>query len=150
MEEIKKSKKAEEPKVEKAKAEPKTEAPKKAAAKGKLAVIKIRGQINVGRKKTELMNALKIYKKNSCSILDDTPSIRGMLNNLNNRVTWGEVDESTIKELNEKRGKNKGNPYCLNPPKGGFERKGIKAPYSIGGALGYRGKEIIKLIKKMI
>lgn len=36
----------------------------------------------------------------------------------------------------------------LSPPKGGYE--GIKRAYQIGGALGYRGKEINKLLKRMI
>jgi large subunit ribosomal protein L30 len=40
--------------------------------------------------------------------------------------------------------------FRLKPPTGGFERKGIKQPYSVGGALGYRGKEINILIKKML
>jgi len=40
--------------------------------------------------------------------------------------------------------------FRLKPPVGGFERKGIKKSYAVGGALGYRGKEINTLIKKMI
>jgi len=36
----------------------------------------------------------------------------------------------------------------LNPPRKGYE--GIKRSYSEGGALGYRGKEINKLIERMI
>jgi len=40
--------------------------------------------------------------------------------------------------------------FRLNPPKGGFEKKGIKHPFSVGGVLGYRGKEINKLIERML
>ncbi len=40
--------------------------------------------------------------------------------------------------------------FKLHPPIGGFEREGIKKPYSIGGALGYRGPEINKLIRRMV
>ena len=40
--------------------------------------------------------------------------------------------------------------FRLHPPEGGFERGGIKLPYSTGGALGYRGKDINKLIARMI
>lgn len=40
--------------------------------------------------------------------------------------------------------------FNLTPPKKGFERKGIKKTFTQGGALGYRGKEINKLILKMI
>ncbi len=38
--------------------------------------------------------------------------------------------------------------FRLNPPKNGYE--GIKRSFKNGGALGYRGKEINKLIEKMI
>jgi len=40
--------------------------------------------------------------------------------------------------------------FRLNPPKQGFERKGIKKPYSLGGALGYRKENINNLIKNML
>jgi len=40
--------------------------------------------------------------------------------------------------------------FKLHPPIGGFEREGIKKPYSMHGALGYRGAEINKLLRKMI
>jgi large subunit ribosomal protein L30 len=40
--------------------------------------------------------------------------------------------------------------FRLNPPRGGFERLGIKKPYSIGGVLGYRGSTINKLIERML
>jgi len=38
--------------------------------------------------------------------------------------------------------------FRLNPPKNGYE--GIKRSFTNGGALGYRGKEINKLIERMI
>ncbi len=42
-------------------------------------------------------------------------------------------------------------PYFrLKPPRHGFERGGIKKPYSMGGALGYRKEAINDLIQRMI
>jgi large subunit ribosomal protein L30 len=38
----------------------------------------------------------------------------------------------------------------LHPPRGGYERKGIKISFNLGGALGYRGDKINKLISKML
>ena len=38
--------------------------------------------------------------------------------------------------------------FRLSPPRGGYE--GIKRAYTVGGALGYRGKEINNLIKRML
>ncbi len=40
--------------------------------------------------------------------------------------------------------------FRLNPPKKGHERKGIKKPYAVGGALGNRGKGINELIMRMV
>ncbi|MBI2041023.1 MAG: 50S ribosomal protein L30 [DPANN group archaeon] len=40
--------------------------------------------------------------------------------------------------------------FRLHPPAGGFERGGIKQNYAQSGALGYRGKEINKLIERMM
>lgn len=67
-----------------------------------------------------------------------------------------EKELKSIKELAEKIIKGKKpqalglKPFALKPPSKGFERQGIKKPYSIGGALGYRGKKINELIKIMI
>ena len=40
--------------------------------------------------------------------------------------------------------------FRLHPPVGGFENKGTKKPFSIGGVLGYRKEKINDLINKMI
>jgi len=41
-------------------------------------------------------------------------------------------------------------PYFrLHPPKKGFKGK-IKKPYNVGGELGYRGREIDNLVKRML
>jgi len=40
--------------------------------------------------------------------------------------------------------------FRLNPPVKGFERGGIKKPYSLGGVLGYRKEKINELIKRMV
>jgi len=40
--------------------------------------------------------------------------------------------------------------FRLKPPSKGYERKGIKKPYSIGGVLGYRGDKINELLERMI
>jgi large subunit ribosomal protein L30 len=40
--------------------------------------------------------------------------------------------------------------FRLKPPSKGYPRKGIKVPYSQGGAYGYYGKDINILLKKMI
>ena len=40
--------------------------------------------------------------------------------------------------------------FRLKPPSKGYERKGIKKPYSVGGVLGYRGEKINELLERMV
>ncbi|MHA1213878.1 MAG: 50S ribosomal protein L30 [Candidatus Hodarchaeales archaeon] len=39
--------------------------------------------------------------------------------------------------------------FRLHPPRKGHALRGVKQPYTLGGALGYRGKDINNLISKM-
>lgn len=39
--------------------------------------------------------------------------------------------------------------FRLHPPRKGHKRRGVKQPFTLGGALGYRGNEINNLISKM-
>ena len=40
--------------------------------------------------------------------------------------------------------------FKLKPPIGGFERKGIKQPFSLGGVLGERKEKINELLERML
>ncbi len=140
----------------------------------KIAVILIRGLVGIKRQTKDTLKMLRLLRKNHCVVLDKNPSIIGMVVKCKDYVTYGEIDNETYKLLIEKRGEeykgrvkdSKGKinykkyleyngkklkPYFrLSPPKGGFERKGIKKSYQIGGVLGYRGKKINDLIKRML
>jgi large subunit ribosomal protein L30 len=139
----------------------------------KLAVIRIRGITGVRKDIANTMRLLRLYRKNYCVVLEDTKTNLGMLKKVKDYVTWGELDEESYKTLIKKRGQeHKGRTmdskkkvaykfmkhgdkslkpfFRLSPPKGGFERKGIKKQFTAGGALGYRGKKINDLIKKMV
>jgi len=52
--------------------------------------------------------------------------------------------KTTVKQLNLKP------VFRLRPPRKGYERKGVKNSFSIGGALGNRREKINELIKRMI
>jgi len=141
----------------------------------KIAVIRIRGLTGIKKDIKDTLNMLRLYRKNYCVVFYNVPSVMGMIKKVKDYITWGEVNEETYKLLFEKRGeeykeretdskkkidyKNKyfvfNNKrykkfFRLNPPRGGFERKGIKRPFSNGGALGYRGEKINELVKKMV
>ena len=114
----------------------------------KIAVILIRGQIGSKQEVKDTLKMLNLQKKNNCVVLEDTPVNKGMLNRVRDYTTYGLVKEETLKLL-EKRRKEGKKYFALNPPIGGFERKGIKQPKTKGGALGPR-EDIDKLISKMV
>ncbi|MGV8141634.1 MAG: uL30 family ribosomal protein [Candidatus Woesearchaeota archaeon] len=120
----------------------------------KIAIIRIRGTNDVNGEIESTMRMLKLHKKHTCSIYPKTDTLIGMLEKCKDYVTYGEVDEETYKLLVEKRGMQKegklANYFHLHPPRGGFERRGIKTPFTMKGALGDRKEKINVLIRKMI
>jgi large subunit ribosomal protein L30 len=119
-----------------------------------IAIIRLRGTNDVKKEIENTMVMLHLQKKHVCSVYPKTDALMGMLDKCKDYITYGELDEETQKLLIEKRGKKKDgkllNYYHLQPPRGGFERGGIKTPFSMKGALGYRKDKINLLIKKMI
>ncbi|MBT4651333.1 50S ribosomal protein L30 [Candidatus Woesearchaeota archaeon] len=159
--------------------EPKTETKEPATtsdnSKNKFAAVLVRGRINIPQPLKDTLDMLKLRRKNHCAIVENNPVNLGMLKKVKDYITWGEVSEETTKELFEKRGEEYAGPeqdpkgkidysrkftkynnkkykkrFCLSPPRKGFGRKGIKFPFTLGGALGYRGDKINDLIKRMI
>lgn len=144
------------------------------ASPKQLAAIRIRGFSGVKKKVEDTLKMLRLYKKNYCCVLPNTPVYSGMLKKAKDYITWGELDDETFMVLVDRRGeefngretdlKKKINYndffvvnnkkikkyFRLNAPKKGFGRKGIKYPYQSGGALGYRAEAINDLIKRMV
>lgn len=139
-----------------------------------IAAVRVRGGINIRGEVEDTLHMLGLKRINSCALLPETESVKGMLQKSKDFVTWGEADPEVISELIEKRGEKKMSKpidtvvkgimdgsakfsdfglkktFRLSPPSKGYERGGIKKSYSIGGALGYRGKEINSLLVRMI
>ncbi len=125
----------------------------------KIAVILIRGLVGSKTSVKDTCKMLNIMRKHVCVVYPATPSILGMIKKIKDYITYGVIDDETYKLLVEKRGKmtkdKEGKEvlkpfFRLAPPKGGFERKGIKTQFSVGGALGERKEKINDLIKKML
>lgn len=113
----------------------------------KIAVVLVRGMIGMSQGIRDTLKMLNLNRKNHCVVLENTPSACGMVGKVKDFVTWGEIDEETEKSLQQRMS---GKVARLQPPRRGFGRKGIKAPFSIGGALGYRGAKMKDLIQRMI
>ena len=118
------------------------------------AVIRLRSSIKAKGKVEDTLKLLRLNRKMHCVLIDANDSYKGMLQKVKDLVTWGEVDEQTLKMLvakraNENDGKDKLKiVFRLTPPSGGF-RKSVKEHFP-RGELGYRGAEINSLIKRMI
>jgi large subunit ribosomal protein L30 len=149
-----------------------TEKPAKSAST-KLAVILVRGVVGVPKTVKDTLAMLRLSRKNRCFILESNEVYLGMLRKVKDYVTWGPITDQTFQELLSKRGQpfqsresdskgkynykflevsgKKYKPYFnLSPPRKGFGRKGIKAPFNVGGALGPRGDKINDLILRML
>ncbi len=155
--------------------EPKVQKMEKKDETGKIVVIRVRGRIRLLTKIKDTLDMLRLYKKNYCVLLDNTPANKGMVQKAKDFVTWGIADDKLVEELYAKRGKLYTGPltdskkkieykgryveyngkkyskfFALNPPRGGYGRKGIKRTFAAAGAVGDRGKEINIFVRKMI
>lgn len=180
----------------------------KTLAKMKVAVVRVRGTVNVDGRIKRTLDLLKLKYKNNCNVIELNDTYKGMLAKVKDYVTYGPIDKEVFKEMLLKRGEilqnkikqnnapkdakkekkkekikindetiksinqnfnsvdefvnaffenkaklrdiNLKSPFRLSPPSKGFERKGIKIPYTLGGALGDRGTAINDLLKRMI
>lgn len=139
-----------------------------------LALIRISGQIKLRQDMVETLDRLRLRKKYTCVIVENKPEMAGMIQKIRNFVAIGEIDEATLTQLIKVRGKKLGtrigkveNPekvakevltgkkledlgvkpfFGLHPARGGMDTK----HYYPKGALGEHGKEINKLIMKML
>jgi large subunit ribosomal protein L30 len=71
----------------------------------KLAVIRIRGSVNVRRKVSDTMRMLGLTRVNHCVVIDDTSPYQGMLRIAKDMLTWGEIDPKMLEQLLRKRGR---------------------------------------------
>ena len=121
----------------------------------KIAVIRIKGQVGLRKDIKETLNRLRLRKKYTCVVIEDTKENSGMIKKVKDFVAFGEIDDKTHKELVEKRGKKDPNHkgkikpfFRLHPPRGGIESK---RHFGVGkGVLGDNKTEINKLIGRML
>ncbi len=139
----------------------------------RVAVVLVRSWVGANPDSVKTLDLLRLRRKNYCVVVKATPQNMGMIKLVKDLVTYGEINDATFATLVEKRGEDfkaplqdkrgmckskvlefngrKLKPYFrLNPPRKGFGRKGIKMPFSVGGALGYRGEKMNDLVQRML
>jgi len=139
----------------------------------KIAVVRVRGMTHVRRDIEKALDMLRLYNKNYCVVVEDTPANRGTLNKVKDYVTYGPILDEVFKEMVEKRGdeytgklhdekkkidygrrffefngKKYKKYFRLNPPRKGY--RSIKKGFQAGGALGNRKDMINDLLRRMI
>lgn len=71
----------------------------------KIAVILVRGTVNLSPDVKKTLELLRLRQKFACVVVDDTPMYRGMIQKVKDYVTYGEIEQAQFKTLVEKRGK---------------------------------------------
>jgi len=139
-----------------------------------IVIIRIRGKVKLNKDVEETLSRLRIKRKYTCVIIDEKDeTLVGMLKKVRNCVAYGEIEKGALTRLIEKRGKNidkspiknpekiaeeleKGKKlsesglkpfFRLQPPRGGLKSSKKHFPK---GVLGNHGKEINKLIERML
>lgn len=142
-------------------------------------VVRVRGSIHARRDIVETLQYLHLTRPNHATVVPDDPGFKGMLHKVQGYVTWGEADPATVELLLAQRGfapdggklAEAPNPdlaglsktvlsdglprtpgvrplFRLKAPKGGW--RSTKKPFTLGGALGYRGPKINELVRRMV
>jgi large subunit ribosomal protein L30 len=142
-------------------------------------VIRVRGTIHARHDMIQTLEHLHLTRPNHATVLPETRNMRGMLTKVQGYVTWGEAEPETIGLLLKERGKRADGHaiteapaadlpgltktvasegllrapgvrplFRLKAPKGGW--RSTKKPFALGGALGYRGRAINDLAKRMV
>jgi len=69
------------------------------------AIVRVRGSVNVKPKITKTLKLLRLTRVNHCTLVDEKKEIKGMLQQVKDYVTWGEINEETLSALLQKRGR---------------------------------------------
>lgn len=131
-----------------------------------VAVVRIRGTVNVRGDITETLKRLNLKHVSNCTVIKVNDSYDGMLKKVSNHVAFGEIDETTLEKLLTKHAEGaftakqvmEGKydtekfmelvPFRLHPPRHGY--KSTKLNVNQGGSLGYMGPKINELIGRMV
>ena len=73
-----------------------------------LAVIRLRGTVNVHFKIQETLDLLNVRRTNYMALIPNTPSNLGMLNKARDLITWGEINPKVLEHVLRKRGELRG------------------------------------------
>ena len=140
------------------------------------AVVRIRGSVNIRKELKDTLKMLRLTRVNHCVLVRKDPVVEGMIKKVKDFVTWGEINDSTLKKLVSERGRLLGDKkpdatqvksitekikkiknfkeipelkpvFRMSPPRKGYRHTKIAFPK---GDLGYRGEKINELLERMM
>ncbi len=114
-----------------------------------LAAVRVRGDVDADQKVSRTLDDLKLRKKHQCVVYEKKDSTEGMLELAKDYITYGEIGEETLEELEERKGEKieSGDTVELPPPSKGF--KNTKKQVGQGGSLGKR-ENMDEIIERMV
>jgi len=139
-----------------------------------IAIIRIEGKVKLKQDIEETLSRLRLKNKFSCTLIEEKNKVKmGMLKKVKDSAAFGEIENGTLIRLIEKRGKRIDKKeikepekitneilngkeleeiglmpfFRLHPPRGGLKSSKKQFPR---GVLGNHGKEINKLIERML
>ena len=74
----------------------------------RLAVVRVRGRVDVRKDVQDTLKMLNLTKANHCVIIDDREPFAGMLQKVKDYVTYGPIDSDTLAKLIIKWGRLEG------------------------------------------
>jgi len=73
-----------------------------------LAVVRIRGGPDLDEEVRDTLEMLNLHRPNHCTIVPDEPSYCGMLDEVKEAATWGEINDEVLEKLVKERGEFEG------------------------------------------
>jgi large subunit ribosomal protein L30 len=70
-----------------------------------IAIIRIHGKVGLRKGIKETLTNLRLYNKHTCIVVPNNPVFIGMITKIKDYITWGEINEPTLRELLLKRGR---------------------------------------------
>ena len=78
------------------------------------AVLRVRGTVNVTSDIKKTLQLLNLTRVNHCTVVEEKPSTKGMLQVAKDYITWGEIDKEMLSKLITSRGKLEGDKELTN------------------------------------
>ncbi|MFQ6074907.1 MAG: 50S ribosomal protein L30 [Candidatus Bathyarchaeia archaeon] len=78
------------------------------AGKRCLAIVRIRGNVNIRRELEDIFKDMHLTRENHATLMDNRPSYVGSIRRVKDYATWGDISSETIALLLRKRGRLRG------------------------------------------